>query len=210
MAGCPPETCNGEPIPYHEPIEVLRTRVRASGSKAGAAILALAGRPEPEAIAILVDLTRSPDPYLRRAGLEAIGYSPSGPNASDVVLNLLQDKYGFVVRTACEVAAVLGLARAHDRILELAETGEEATRLSALSALESLWVSTDFEKVFARYVKDRSACVRKRAAWTLYQNVSPEHWEQVFESWSNDPVPGTALGLAGLPKNSGTELSWRD
>ena len=186
MSGSKPENWNGEPIPYREPIEVLRSRVCASGSNVGAAIRALADRPEPEAFAILVDLARSPDPYLRRAGLEAIGDHPSGRDASDVVLNLLHDRTGFVVRTACDVAGVLGLTRAHDRILELAGADEEATRLSALSALERLWLPSDFEKVFARYVHDRSDDVRKRAAWTLNRNVGPEHWKRVFELWASD------------------------
>ena len=186
MAGFRPVIWNGELIPYHEPIEVLRSRVCASGSEAGAAIRALADRPEPEAFAILVDLARSPDPYLRRAGLEAIGDHPSGRDASDVVLNLLHDRTGFVVRTACDVAGVLGLDGAHDRILELAGADEEATRLSALSALERLWLPSDFEKVFARYVHDRSDDVRKRAAWTLNRNVGSEHWKRVFELWASD------------------------
>jgi HEAT repeat protein len=203
MAGFRPEIWNGEPIPYHEPIEVLRTRVRTSGNRAGAAIRALAGHPEPEAIAILVELTRSADPYLRRAGLEAIGYNPSGRNASDHVLSLLDDKNGFVVRTACEVAAVLGLAGAHDRILELIVASEEATRLSALRALECLWVPADFEKVFARYVNDRSAVVRKQAAWTLNKNVGPEHWEQVFELWSNDRLPRYRVWACSIAEKFG-------
>jgi HEAT repeat protein len=131
-------------------------------------------------------LARSPDPYLRRAGLEAIGDHPSGRDASDVVLNLLHDRTGFVVRTACDVAGVLGLTGGHDRILELAGADEEATRLSALSALERLWVPPDFEKVFARYVHDRSDDVRKRAAWTINRNVRPEHWKRVFELWASD------------------------
>jgi HEAT repeat protein len=177
---------NGEPIPYDEPIEVLRTRVRAVGSAAGAAIRALAEHPEPEALAFLVDLARSRDPYLRRAALEAMGDHASGRDASEVVLSLLHDKIGFVVCTACDVAAVLGLASAHDRIRELVGASDEATRLSALRAMEGLWVSSDFEKVFARYVGDRSDDVRKRAAWTLHKNVGRENWKRVFESWSSD------------------------
>ena len=129
--------------------------------------------------------------------------APPATTRPNVVLNLLQDKYGFVVRTACEVAAVLGLARAHDRILELAEIGEEATRLSALSALESLWVPADFERVFARYVKDQSAGVRKQAAWTLCKHASPEHWEQVFESWSKDPVPRHRVWACSIAEKFG-------
>jgi hypothetical protein len=110
MAAFRPEKWNGEPIPYHEPTEVLRLRVRASGSEAGAAIRALATHAEPEAFAILVKLARCPDPYLRRAGLEAIGDHPFGHDGSEIVLSLLGDRSGFVVRTACDVAALLSLA----------------------------------------------------------------------------------------------------
>jgi hypothetical protein len=186
MARFRPPTWNGEPIPYDEPIEVLQTRVRAVASAAGAAIRALAEHPEPEALKFLVDLARARDPYLRRAALEAIGDHASGRDASEVVLSLLHDRIGFVVRTACDVAAVLGLASAHDRILELVGASEEATRLSALRALEGLWVSSDFEKVFARYVGDQSDEVRKRAAWTLNKNVGRENWKRAYESWSSD------------------------
>jgi hypothetical protein len=163
----------------------------------------LVEHPDPGAYAVLVELARSLDPYLRRAGLEAIGYSPFGRDASDNVLSLLHDKYGFVVRTACEVAAVLGLEGAHDRILELIEASEEATRICALRALESLWVPVDFEKVFARYVNDRSTGVRRQAAWTLNKNVGPEHWEQVFELWSNDPLPRHRIWACSIAEKSG-------
>jgi HEAT repeat protein len=203
MRGFRLEILNGEPIPYDEPIGVLRSRVRASGSKAGAAIYALARNPKPEAFAILVDLTRSPDPYLRRAALEGIGAHQSGRDAADIVLRMLNDSHGFVVRTACDVAAVLGLAGAHDRILELVSGNNEATQLSALRALESLWVPADFETVFARYSSDRSDDVRKQAAWTLNKNVGSQHWMRVFASWATDPLPRHRAWACSLAERFG-------
>ncbi len=209
LAGSRLETWNGEPIPYRERVEGLRSRVRTSGREAGPAIRALVEHPEPEALASLVELTRSPDPYLRRAALEAIGDHCSGHGASDVVESMLKDSIGFVVRTACDVAATMGVAGAHDRILELIAATEEATRLSALTALEHLWVSSDFEKVFTRYLEDRSDRVRKQAAWTVNKNIGPEHWKQVFERWSRDPLPRHRVWACAIAERFGTERSLR-
>ena len=64
MADFRPSTWNGEPIPYHETVEVLRSLIGFYG-KAGPAIRALAEHPDPDALATLIDLTHSRDPYLR-------------------------------------------------------------------------------------------------------------------------------------------------
>jgi hypothetical protein len=78
MADFRPKTWNGEAIQYHETVKVLRTLISTSG-KAGPAIRALAEHPDPDALATLIDLTHSRDPYLRAAAVEAIGYSPHRP-----------------------------------------------------------------------------------------------------------------------------------
>lgn len=189
MAAFRPETWNGEPIPYHESIAVLRSLIRTSGNKAWAAISALGERPEPEATAVLVDLTRSPDPHLRRSAVEAIGKHCSARNAVDVVLKMLDDRDSFVVQAASRAAAALRLAAAHDRIQGLIEAKDEDTRYTALEALERLWEPSDFDAVFARYRNDPSDKVRKRAACTLAENVGAEHWEPVFQAWSRDSIP---------------------
>ncbi len=189
MSGSKPETWNGEPIPYDESIEFLRASVTTSGPRAGAAFCALAERPEPEAMAVLIDLTRSSDQYLRMSAVEAIAINPCGKDAAEIVLSLLHDGSGFVVRAALRAAAALRLASAHDRVRELIEATEEATRLSALQALASLWEPSDFEGVFAVYLHDRSDRVRKEAAWTLNDNVGPKNWDRLFLAWSRDPIP---------------------
>jgi HEAT repeat protein len=203
MAGSRPEKWNGEPIPYNEPIEVLRNWISTRGPKAGPAFRALAELHEPEAMAVLVDLTRSADPYLRTSAVHAIANSPSGRNAADVVLSMLHDHNGFVVRAACGAAADLGLAAGHDRILGLVSANEESTRLSALEALEVLWEPSDFEMVFARYLCDRSDRVRKRAAWTLNKNIGTDHWKRVFEAWSRDPVPRHRVWACSIAERFG-------
>lgn len=117
---------------------------------------------------------------------------------------MLGDSNGFVIRAAVRAAAALGLAGAHDRILELAGAEEEATRLSALAALQSLWQPLDFEVVFARYLSDPSDRVRKEAAWTIEKNLGPDHWERVFHAWSGDRLPRHRAWACSLAERFGT------
>ena len=204
MAGFRPEMWNGEPIPYHEPIEALCAAIAAPGPKAWAAIRALAERPGPEAMATLIGLTRSPDPCLRRSAVEAIGNHQSGRDEADAVLGMLHDRDGGVVRAACRAAAALVLTAAHDRVRELIESEEEGTRYSALEALETLWEPTDFEGVFARYQRDPSdRVVRRRAAWTLAKHIGREHWERAFAAWSQDLVPRHRVWACTLAERFG-------
>jgi hypothetical protein len=188
MTSFKPTTWNGVPIPYDTPVADLRSTVEEPGPKAWAAIRALADKPEAEAMEILVQLARSSDPHFRRSAVEAIGIHPSGQTASDVVSQLLHDRDNVVVRAATEAAANLKLNLAHERVLSLVKAAEESTRLTALRALDNLWLSSDFEAVFDRYLHDSSEKVRKQAAWTLQKNVGPDHWERLFSAWSTDPV----------------------
>src|SRR5579871_6973853 len=121
MATFKPRIWNGVPVPYDEPVGVLRDMAVGPGPEAWAAIRALAEKPEAEALAALVELAHSPDPYRRRAAVEAIGLHPSGRTASEMVDRALQDRDGPTVRTAAQAAANLGLDGAHDQVLSLVE-----------------------------------------------------------------------------------------
>ena len=189
MTDFKPHIWNGIPIPHDAQLAELRATSKEPGPRAWAAIRALAEKPESEAMAILVDLTHSSDPHLRRAAVEGIGMHASGQMASDVVCHLLNDLDSFVVRAAVDAAAKLRLKPAHDCVLRLINASEESNRLAALRALESLWQSSDFEAAFDRYVHDSSHRVRKQAAWTLQKNVGADHWERLFSVWSKDSVP---------------------
>jgi len=184
-----PQIWNGVPIPYNAHVADLRGMVESPGPRAWAAIRALAEKPEPDALAVLVELTGSSDPHVRRSTVEAIGIHRSGRTVSDVVCQLLQDPADFVVRSAIQAAANLGLGAAHERVLSLVKAAEESTRLAALHALKDLWRPSDFDAVFDRYIHDRSDGVRKQAAWTVHKNAGKEHWERVFSAWSKDLVP---------------------
>jgi HEAT repeat protein len=129
----------------------------------------------------------------------------TGRDASEVVVSMLDDSNGFVVRAAARAAVALGLAAAHDRIYELVWAKEEATRLSALEALQSLWEPSDFEAVFARYLSDPSDRVRKRAAWTLEKNIGSDHWERVFNAWSGDRIPRHRAWACSIAERFGTK-----
>jgi HEAT repeat protein len=204
MADFRPKIWNGEPIPYHETVEVLRSLIGTYG-KAGPAIRALAEHPDPDALATLIELAHSRDPYLRASALEAIGCHRTGRDVAKVLVSSLDYSNGFVVRAAARAAAALGLTAAHDRILELVGAEEEATRLSALAALQSLWQPSDFEAVFARYLSDPSDRVRKQAAWTLEKNVGSDHWERVFDAWSADRIPRHRAWACSIAEKFGTK-----
>ena len=98
---------------------------------------ALADKPDPEALATLVQLSRFSDPGFRRSAVEAIGIHSSGHTASEVVCHLLHDRVSFVVRAAVDAAANLRLATAHEPILSLVTAPEESTKLARAPALES-------------------------------------------------------------------------
>ena len=196
----------GSQIPYDEPVKVLRTLINTRG-KAGPAIEALAEHPDPEALATLIDLTGSQDPYLRASAVNAIGRHRTGCDAAEVVLSALNDSNGFVIRAAARASAALRLAAAHDRIHALVGSKEEHTRLSALEALQNLWEASDFETVFARYLHDPSDSVRKQAAWTLETNVGAEQWERVFAAWSGDPIPRHRAWACSLAERFGTRAT---
>lgn len=164
MKSSKPEVLNGIPIPYNASMANLRDMVAISSPEAWSAIRALAHRPEPQALALLVELSHSSDWRFRRSAVEAIGIHQFGQSASEVVSHLLCDPVAFVIRSAVEAAENLGLKVTHDPILRLVDAPEANTRITALHALESLWQPNDFEKVIEHYLNDPSETVRKQAA----------------------------------------------
>jgi hypothetical protein len=189
MTNFKPQILNGVPIPYDATVAELQSAIEEAGPKAWAGIYALAQKPEAAALAVLIQLTRSSDPHLRRSAVEAIGIYPLGQTASEVVCHLLQDRDGFVIRAAAMAAANLKLKLGHEQIINLVNASEDSTRVAALSALEALWEQSDFEAVFDRYLRDPSDSVRKQAAYTLRKNVGAKHREQLFSAWSKDRLP---------------------
>jgi HEAT repeat protein len=189
MSGFKPPTLNGVPIPYDAPIPDLRAAIKDPGPKAWAAIRALAEKSEPDALTTLIEVSKSPDPHVRRAAMEGIGMHRSGQAACAEVCQALDDRDSLVIRAALAAAANLRLEPAHAQIIGLVTAAEESTRLAASRAPEGLWRPLDFDVVFERYLHDRSDSVRQQAAWTLHKNVGAEHWERVFSVWSKDTLP---------------------
>jgi hypothetical protein len=189
MTALRPRTWHDVPIPYDAPIADLRAALKQPGPKAWVAILALAEKPDTDALTALIELSRSSDANLRRAAVEGIRMHRSGQMAFEAICQALHDRDSFVVRAAIEAAGSLRLRPAHERVLGWLTASEELTRLSALRALEVLWQSSDFEAVFDRYLHDPSHSVRKEAAWTIHKNVGVENWERVFSVWSRDELP---------------------
>ena len=210
MTRIKPLAWNGVPIPYDEPIEALRGSLRSPGPAAWAAIRALSEKPGRDALAVLTEFAGHPDAHIRRAVVEAIGLHDCGRSAAGVVLAALRDPDGFVVRAGCEASARLALVGAHDVVLGLIPAREEATRLAALQALEKLWVGTDFDAVFARYLHDPSDRVRKQAAWVLHEHVDRKRWEVTFAAWSKDLLPRHRVWACDLSGQFGGESALAD
>jgi len=195
---------NGVPIPNDLSVAELQAIIKQPGRKTWAAVRALGQKPEPEALTCLVGLTSHLDPYVRRAAVEAIGFHQSGQSASNVICRMLHDRRGFIVRAAIQAAAKLRLDDAHDAILELVEDLDKSTRLSALMALEGLWLPSDFEPVMQTFLQDPSPEVRKQAAWTLRKNAGPECWNRLFSAWSKDSIPRHRVWACELAAQFGT------
>ena len=105
-----PAQAFGVPVPYGASVEDLRRRLDLPGPMAWAACLALGHKPEPEALALLVELCRSKEWSLRNLAVQGLGTHPQGAQAADVVVAALADPMAQIVRTACDAAARLKLA----------------------------------------------------------------------------------------------------
>jgi HEAT repeat protein len=203
MSSFRPDVINDVPVPYQSSIEEIRNAIKSTDAQAWVAIRALAEKNDPEALAILIELTKSSDWRFRRSAAEAIGISPLGKQASIHIERLLYDPGEYVQRTAIEVVASLGLNHAHERILTLTKAHAQSTRIVALSALGTLWHPTDFDFVFDIYLHDRSDEVRKQAAWTIASNVESDHWRQLFSEWSKDSISRHRIWACELIKTFG-------
>jgi len=184
-----PPILNGVPIPYDASVDELRKMVNLPRPDAWVAIRSLAEKSEPEALEILISLTRSKDWRFRRSAVEAIGISSLGHKSQEIVCNLLSDPSSYVVRAAIEAAATQKFSCAHNEILKLIKATEENTRIVALRALMDLWQPSDFDLIFDRYSHDLSDRVKKQAAWTIHENLDSQNWRKVFLAWINDPIP---------------------
>jgi HEAT repeat protein len=137
---------------------------------------------------VLAETAAVKDPFLRRTAIEVIGRHPRGHELRAVVLRALGDPSGYVVRTACDVVAQWKLLEAHDRVLPHLANASAATRRSALRALGSIWVDTDFVPIFHVYTNDSKEDVRREAAWVLRSRASAADWRAIFDAFHVDDL----------------------
>ncbi len=182
------EVFNGVPVPYGAPTEELIRQANGNVPMCWAALVALAHDPSPRASEAIREATRSHDPYLRRAAIEAVASRPSSPDSVSSIVEALADRDGRVVRTACHAAATLGAREARDRVVALMKSSDASTREAALRALRALWDPDDFGAVFEVFRTDRSPRVKKEAAWTLRQHVADDTWQTLLDVWRRDPL----------------------
>ena len=139
------DVLNGTPVPDWATVAELRQRLRPAGPEAWAACVALGRNSTPEALDVLVELANDPDWRYRRIAVEVIGAHSLATHCSAQVLGALRDPSPFVVRTACECAARLGLVEARNVIVELLRARSASTRQVAVESLALLWSDSDFD-----------------------------------------------------------------
>jgi HEAT repeat protein len=202
-----PEIWNGVKVPYDVSVEDLARLAQGTAPHRWAAFVALAHLPDDSALAFLQESAESPDPHVRRIAVEALGVHPDGPRASTVIVRLLADSHGIVVRSACEAARRQQLAEAHDSIIRLLNSPEDSTRRVAVRTLRSMWRESDLDRILEIFTSDPSSEVKKEAAWTLQAAGSESNWRQLFAMWQADSLPRHrrwAVELAGAFGDVGT------
>jgi HEAT repeat protein len=152
------------------------------------AIRNLASREDAMALSALADTAVAKDHFLRRTAIEVIGRHPRGRELRAIVLEALDDQSGYVVRTACDVVAQWKLLEAHDRVLPHLANTSAATRRSAIRALGSIWVDTDFPLILNVYTNDSKEDVRREAAWVLRSRASAVNWRAIFDAFHVDEL----------------------
>jgi HEAT repeat protein len=184
-----PAEAFGVPVPYTASVEDLRERLDLPGPLAWAACLALGHKPEPEALALLVELTGHKDWSFRNLAVQGLGTHPLGAQAAEMVIAALADPVAQIVRTACDAAARLKLPAARKRILALLGSPEPQVRFHAVRALGELWSPEDFAAVWTLSRKDKTEFVRREAERTLRRTASAGSWSKLFDRWKLDPQP---------------------
>jgi len=89
-----------------------------------------------------------------------MGRHPRGRELSAVILAALGDSSGYVV-PACDFVAQWKLSEGRDLVQPLLANVSAATRRSAIRALGTIWVDTDFSLIFHVYTSDSKIDVRR-------------------------------------------------
>jgi len=184
-----PAEAFGVPVPYAASVAELRERLDLPGPLAWAACLALGHKPEPEALALLMELAKRDDWSFRNLAVQGLGTHPQGAQAADVLIAALADPVPQIVRTACDAAGRLRLRAARPRILALLSSPQPQVRFHAVRALGEFWSPEDSGAVWALSRKDKEEFVRREAERTLRRTVSVVDWRRLFDRWKLDPQP---------------------
>jgi HEAT repeat protein len=126
---------------------------------------------------------------------------------SAIILGALGDSSGYVVRTACDVVAQWKLSEAHDLVQPLLANRSAVTRRSAIRALGTIWVDTDFSLIFQIYANDSQIDVRREAASVLRLRVGSANWRTLFDAFYRDELARHRQWACELAETfSGTEV----
>lgn len=188
-------------MPDHITVEELKSQLFPRSEETWAAFSGLGQCGCTDSLNLLLELASNDDWTYRRAAIEALSIHILGNAARKHVCRALVDTSEFVVRTACESAARMNISEARKDILELLKSSGHSTRMAALDALNSLWISSDFDAVFNMYMADKEERVRREAAFLLRSKASASTWESLFAAWVIDPLGRHrvwACELAGL------------
>jgi HEAT repeat protein len=183
-----PTIINGVLVPYDASIEDLSMIVATNHQQLLPAIIALAHIPGQESLRLLGKYLKDKDPYLRRAALEGLPYHPQNRNLEKDIILCFNDQSEYVVRTACDTAAILSLSSAHEPIMRLLTSSSPSTREVSARALASLWLPTDMAPLIASFKEEKNERVRRQLAWTMREHVTGDNWRTVFSLFVADRV----------------------
>jgi HEAT repeat protein len=192
-----PQRAHGITVPYGAPTHELIAQTQGETAMRWVAFIALAHDPSSDARDALRRATRSPDPHVRRAAIEALSCRTVEPDDAALIVSAFADAAGHVVRTACEAAASARIRDAHAHVLALVSCADAATRRTALRALRHLWQADDFGAVFRVFQEDQSPEVRNEAAWTL------RAWVRLFAAWHRDGLHRHRLWACEIAREFG-------
>lgn len=121
-------------------IEIRRAAATAIGERSALAGSDLATSDEliEQARIILLNTLTSPDDELRATCVWTLGHFPADKQTTEACIELLEDRYVWVVRYAIEALAHFGDLAALEPLEELADSEDESIRNLAVKAIEML------------------------------------------------------------------------
>ncbi len=204
-----PPNISGIPVPYDLGVNELQVLTAEHSPSRWAAIEALAHHDEEQATSVLLQMLSAEDWTVRRAALEALSKRPVQQVPKSEILSQFDDESPFVVRTACDAAANLGLQDAHHRVLELLYDTEPLNRNAAAWALETFIAPGDDIVLLKQFDSETDKDIRNRIGYALVERINSANWTELFNRWEKEDIPRYRTWAAEIASHYG-DRSWCD